>query len=142
MATVHFYEKPGCANNTRQKQILSKAGHRLIVHDLLAQPWAQEPEKLRSFFGDRPVSEWFNYSAPAIKYGEVDPNGVSGQQAIELMVGDPLLIRRPLMEADGVRRAGFDLAEVEAWLGVAKEEMAGQDLESCKKPLVKRGCIA
>jgi hypothetical protein len=30
MATVHFYEKPGCINNTRQKKILAAAGHEVL----------------------------------------------------------------------------------------------------------------
>ena len=97
MATIHFYEKPGCINNTRQKQLLSKAGHLLVVYDLLAQPWAENREKLRSFFGDMPVADWFNRSAPAIKNGEIDPESVSEQQAIDLMAANPLLSRRPLL---------------------------------------------
>ncbi|WP_256361249.1 hypothetical protein [Methylomonas koyamae] len=82
MATVHFYEKPGCLNNTRQKQLLSAAGHLLVVYDLLQQPWAKQQAKLRSFFGDKPVAEWFNRSAPAIKQGLIDPEMLDEDQAI------------------------------------------------------------
>ena len=39
MATVTFYEKPGCANNTRQKKLLAAAGHQVIAKDLLTEDW-------------------------------------------------------------------------------------------------------
>ena len=139
MATVHFYEKPGCLNNTRQKQLLSAAGHLLVIYDLLQQPWASDPAKLRSFFGDKPVSEWFNRSAPAVKQGLIDPDALDEQQAIELMVAQPLLIRRPLMEADDRRVSGFDEAEVDTWLGL-KSPPTGKDLENCPRQSHAEAC--
>ena len=139
MATIHFYEKPGCLNNTRQKQLLREAGHLLVVYDLLQQPWAADPEKLRSFFSNMPVADWFNRSAPAIKNGELMPGTMSAEQAIQLMVATPLLIRRPLLEVDGRRRAGFDLEQIESWLGLASNQRA-IDLETCPKQQDKKGC--
>lgn len=140
MAIVHFYEKPGCFNNTRQKQLLVKAGHLLVVHDLLQFPWAQNRPHLRAFFGDLPVVEWFNRSAPAIKNGDIKPELVSEVQAIELMVADPILIRRPLMEVDGRRRVGFDAESIDAWLGLPADDMAGGDLETCPKQHKQQAC--
>jgi nitrogenase-associated protein len=137
MATIHFYEKPGCANNTRQKMLLSKAGHTLVIYDLLKHPWINAPEKLRSFFGDLPVSEWFNRSAPAIKYEEIDPDALDEQQAIELMLASPILIRRPLLEVDGRRRAGFDVETIAAWLGLAVDPAAETCVKSHDKPSCK-----
>jgi nitrogenase-associated protein len=128
MATIQFYEKPGCINNTRQKQLLSKAGHLLIVHNLLEHPWHTEREKLRSFFTDLPVADWFNRSAPAVKNGEVIPERLTAEQAIELMVANPLLIRRPLIEVNERRCAGFDPDSIDAWLGISS---ADKDLETC-----------
>lgn len=136
MATVHFYEKPGCVNNTRQKQLLIKAGHRLVVYDLLHYPWAECPEKLRSFFGSLPVVDWFNRSAPAIKNAEVDPAQLSEAEALALMQETPILIRRPLLEVDGERRAGFAAVEIENWLGL----LVDPTLETCSKPAHKPGC--
>lgn len=139
MAIVHFYEKPGCFNNTRQKQMLVKAGHLLIVHDLLRFPWSQNRPRLRSFFGDLPVSEWFNRSAPAIKDGELKPELINERQAIELMVANPLLIRRPLLEVDGRRRAGFDAENIDAWLGLS-DALTYEDLETCPKQHKQQAC--
>ena len=139
MATIHFYEKPGCLNNTRQKQLLRDAGHLLVVYDLLQQNWAEEPAKLRSFFADLPVADWFNRSAPAIKSGAINPEAATAEQAIALMVATPLLIRRPLIEVNGRRQAGFDPDSIEAWLGLPANPH-GPDLETCPKQQDKQGC--
>ena len=139
MATVHFYEKPGCLNNTRQKQLLTAAGHLLVVYDLLQQPWSRTPDKLRAFFGDKPVADWFNRSAPAVKQGLIDPDVLSEQEAITLMVAQPLLIRRPLMEVDEQRVCGFDEAQVDAWLGL-KSPPSGKDMETCPKQAHAEAC--
>ncbi|MGY6277015.1 ArsC/Spx/MgsR family protein [Methylomonas sp. MgM2] len=139
MATIHFYEKPGCFNNTRQKQLLVKAGHLLVVYDLLQFPWAANRHLLRSFFGGLPVAEWFNRSAPAIKNGTVVPELLNERQAIDLMVEDPILIRRPLMEVDGRRRAGFDSERIDAWLGLSNEGLS-DDLETCPRQRKQQAC--
>lgn len=68
MATLTFYEKPGCQGNARQKALLRAAGHQLNVRNLLTEPWT--PERLRQFFGALPVAQWFNRNAPAVKSGE------------------------------------------------------------------------
>lgn len=127
MAKVVFYEKPGCGTNARQRQMLAAAGHELEVRSLLAEPWTAE--RLRAFFGATPVASWFNPASPRVKSGAVDPAATGADEAIALMLADPLLIRRPLVEADGVRCAGFDRAPVTGLLA------AGTALpEACSRP--------
>lgn len=94
MATIIFYEKPGCRNQARQKEALRAAGHELDVRDLLSTPW--RAEMLRPFFQGLAVTEWFNRAAPRIKSGEIDPALLTAEEAITAMLADPLLIRRPL----------------------------------------------
>ena len=118
MAYVIFWEKPGCAGNARQKALLVRSGHTLNVRNLLAEPWT-EPG-LRAFFGARPVSEWFNKSSPRVKSGEVRPEALDETSALTLMLADPLLIRRPLMESAGRRETGFEPDRVAAWIGLAE----------------------
>lgn len=137
MAVVHFYEKPGCFNNKLQKQLLLDKGHIVFAYDLLMQPWTDETDKLRSFFGDLPVAHWFNRNAPAIKNGKIVPESLNEEQAIVLMTADPLLIRRPLLEVDGRRRAGFDPESIEAWLAV---ELGNKDMETCRKAPSDSAC--
>ncbi len=132
MAEVIFYEKPGCINNTRQKKLLLNAGHTVIEKSLLTEDWVSKKEYLRSFFGTLPVFEWFNKSAPAIKQQQVDPTQLSETQAIDFMVKDPLLIRRPLMQIGGEQQVGFDEAKINAWLAIDLPETSG-NLETCPK---------
>lgn len=136
MATVVFYEKPGCANNTKQKVMLAAAGHTVWARNLLTERWTAA--KLRPFFGDLPVPQWFNLSAPRIREGDVDHERVTETEALVLMLADPLLIRRPLMEAEGEYRAGFDQDAVDAWIGLGKK--TGADLETCPRSHAAAPC--
>lgn len=140
MATVIFYEKPGCINNTKQKTLLKVAGHEVQAHNLLTEPWTTET--LRSFFGERSVTEWFNYSAPQVKSGVVVPEQMDGDNALALMVREPLLIRRPLIQVDDRREVGFDVELIENWIGLTavddsqkamSENLISQDLQTCPR---------
>ena len=137
MAIVVFYEKPGCANNTRQKVLLAAAGHTVQAKSLLTEKW--DAPRLRTFFGALPVAEWFNPSAPRIKSGEVRPDTLDEAAALELMLADPLLIRRPLMDVDGECRVGFDQDAVDRWIGLASN-MPRENLEACSKDHAARPC--
>jgi nitrogenase-associated protein len=127
MTTVVFYQKPGCATNARQIRALEAAGHSVTAKDLLKAPWTAEA--LRSFFGDTPVTSWFNRAAPRIKSGEINPETRDAEGALALMLADPLLIRRPLVEANGTRCAGFDREPVLSLLGQREQ----QGLEGCSR---------
>ncbi|MEL6980507.1 MAG: ArsC/Spx/MgsR family protein [Pseudomonadota bacterium] len=116
MAKVAFYEKPGCLGAARQKQALRRAGHEVNEHDLLSEPWTAA--RLKSFFGARPVADWFNRSAPRVKSGEIAPERLGEEAALALMLADPLLIRRPLLQSGDRREVGFEPALIEAWLGL------------------------
>jgi nitrogenase-associated protein len=137
MATVVFYEKPGCANNTRQKVLLAAAGHTVLARSLLTEKW--DARRLHGFFGALPVAEWFNPSAPRVKSGEVQPDALDEVAALELMLADPLLIRRPLMEVDSQRRVGFDQDAVDRWIGLASK-VPREDLEACAKGHAAQPC--
>lgn len=125
MAKVLFWETPGCQGNARQKEILRASGHDLVVLDLLTEPWTVE--RLALFFGDRPVTEWFNPAHQKVKSGEVAPERFSRQVALQLMVAEPLFIVRPLMQAGEERLAGFDVDQVHNWIGVSLESVSARD---------------
>lgn len=127
MNRVAFYEKPGCVGNRRQQVALRAQGVELEVYDLLSQPWTRE--SLRPFFGSLPVADWFNLSAPAIKSGEIDILRCTEEQALALMLAEPLLIRRPLLELGEIRQAGFADGPALAALGIRPD--ADEDLQSC-----------
>jgi nitrogenase-associated protein len=116
MARILFYEKSGCRGNLRQKRLLEDAGHTVLARNLLTEPWTAE--QLRGFFGARPVVEWFNRNAPKVKSGQVVPEALDATAAMALLLAEPLLIRRPLLEANGRRETGFDPVQIHAWLGL------------------------
>ena len=126
MAQIVFYEKPGCINNTRQKELLKRSGHTVDARSLLTAAWT--PATLRPFFGERPVAEWFNRAAPQVKSGEVTPERITDEaEALAMMCANPLLIRRPLMEVGDRRSVGFDEAAIAAWIGLATAPAIGED---------------
>ncbi len=138
MATVIFYEKPGCKNNTKQKVLLQAAGHIVEADNLLTKAWTIET--LRPFFENLPVAEWFNYTAPRIKSGEIIPAQLDAATALDLMINDPLLIRRPLMQVGERREVGFDQDKIATWIGLEAADASGQmvrdqlmqqDLQTC-----------
>jgi len=110
MKLVVFYEKPFCAANAKQKQILRASGCTLIERNLLEH--GLDAEGLRSFMEDKPVADWFNPAAPAIKNGEVTPSELDEVKAMELLMSDPILIRRPLMIIGSEKLCGFDAVKV------------------------------
>lgn len=118
MAHVIFYEKPGCQSNARQKALLRASGHEVEVRNLLTEPWTASG--LRPYFSEKPLREWFNPAAPRIKTGEINPDALNPQEALVMMILDPLLIRRPLMRIGDHCEAGFDAAVVNKWIGLAQ----------------------
>jgi len=129
MAKIIFWEKPGCQGNRRQKEILLASGHQLEVRNLLTDPWRQD--SLVQFFGNRPVAEWFNPTSPKVKSGELVPAKITPEEALEMMVAEPLLIVRPLMQVGKQRLAGFDVAEVHNWVGLALDSVGERDPKNC-----------
>ena len=131
MSTVVFYEKPGCGNNTKQKVWLAASGHTVLAKNLRIEKWTAE--RLRAFFGDLPVAKWFNPAAPKVKSGEVDPDAFDAQSALALMLAEPLLIRRPLMEVEGMLRVGFDAKAVDAWIGLNDSQPKEEPCSVCNR---------
>ncbi|MGO9945157.1 MAG: nitroreductase family protein [Rhodoblastus sp.] len=137
MARVNFYEKPGCGTNRKQKAMLAAAGHEVVAHDLLTEPWTQE--RLLGFFGDMPLAGWVNPAAPRVKSGEIDAIALGPDTLLAKMLADPLLIRRPLIEAEGKRCAGFDREPILSLLGNAQELDKAQ---GCSRPHEATPCPA
>lgn len=131
MVQVIFYAKPGCRGNARQVRVLETSGHEVVVRDLLAEPWSAE--ELRSYFGDRPVADWFNRSAVRVKNGEIVPEGLSGREAMALLLADHGLIRRPLMQAAGERHVGWEPDLIARWIGLGTSMSPGK--EACAQGL-------
>ena len=128
MTEVVFFEKPGCIGNARQKALLVKLGHRLRVQDLLRTRWTAG--ELASYFDGLAVREWFNPSAPRVRDGDIDIDALDADAALALLIAEPLLIRRPLIDSPHGRCAGFLPGPVLRALGVPE---TAADLDSCAR---------
>jgi nitrogenase-associated protein len=114
--------------------MLEAAGHTLERRNLLTAHWT--PERLLAFLAPLPVADWFNRAAPRVKRGEVRPDALDADTALALLLEDPLLIRRPLMERTDKhsRHAGFDTAAVDAWVGLGGRPASARSLDGCTAP--------
>jgi len=126
MKLVLFYEKPGCATNTKQKRQLQSAGCMVLVRDLLNNGLTEE--ELYAFLEPLHVTEWFNPNAPKIKNGEIDITALSREHALKMLMREPILIRRPLMVIGNRKFCGYDAQAVAEALGSEFENPVG---ESC-----------
>jgi nitrogenase-associated protein len=131
MKLILFYEKPGCSTNVKQRKSLEDTGYMVISRDLLQIDMTTE--ELFSYLKDKTPEEWFNPNAPKVKNGEIDPKVFSSQEALELLLNEPILIRRPLMSINGRRMCGFDFEEVEIALGFPLKEKSNESCSSSSK---------
>ena len=127
MAIVTFFGKPGCVGNRRQMEVLKAAGHQVVFRDLLTEPWSADG--LMRFLGGLPVADWFNRSAKRVKAGEVVPDHLGADEALGVLLAEPLLIRRPLMAVGDTRVVGWEPERVSAWIGLAAD--GDQGTERC-----------
>lgn len=142
MSHIVFYEKPGCGGNAKQKQWLVDTGHTLEVRSLFATQWTEAA--LLAFVDALPVADWFNRASPRVKSGEVVPEDVDRDTALALLLADPLLIRRPLLQVGDERRVGFDPAVIDTWIGLdsrASQRSRAQS-EGCAASMNGGGCAA
>ncbi len=116
MAEIVFYEKPGCITNSRQKMMLADSGHILDTRSIISENWSKT--ELKKYFSGLCISEWFNRSAPQVKSGELNPDMITEDVALALMLENPLLIRRPLLQVNGQYIAGFNAEVIDAWIGL------------------------
>jgi len=128
METILFYEKPGCQNNTRQKKILELSGDVVKSVSLLDHPWTKE--ELAHYLGGKPVAECFNPAAPAIKSGLVNPRDFTKDEALEAMIKEPILIKRPLMKIGIHCIQGFDPVLLQNLINLQPVQVI-TDLNSC-----------
>lgn len=125
---VVFYEKKGCGGNARQKELLTKAGVEFEVKDMLKTAWTKE--SLESFFENLEGEKIFNMSALEIKNNEINIASLSKAEAITLMIQNPILIKRPLLEINQTKLCGFDIDAINALLNIAMPKP--NDINICK----------
>jgi len=151
MATIIFFEKPGCKGNARQKRLLRLAGHELEIKNILTHEWSKE--ELAKFVGDKKSFDCFNLNAVAVKSGEIQPHQYcfkssldkSYDKMIQKMIEDPILIKRPLLVISGSEKEdpiylqGFDKEKLKELIGLKSsddsdefEALNQRDRNSCQ----------
>ena len=119
MKLVIFYSKAGCKTNTKQKKILRNSGCIIIERSLLHHD--MESNDLLMFFQDKPINEWFNPNAPSLKSGELDISQIDQEEALHILMSNPLLIKRPLLIVKNEKLCGFNQEKIEELLEIKLE---------------------
>ncbi len=89
------------------KAELSQNGIELDERDFFAEPFTAE--ELRELIGDAPVSDYFSWRSPSFRKLGLKREEMSDGRMLELMAGEPRLIRRPLiLTAEGTLIVGTD----------------------------------
>lgn len=124
---VLFYEKTGCAGNTQQKLLLKEHGIEFEVRSMLDTTWSIE--QLKPFFEGLEVCEMINPFAPAVKNKKINIEKLSKQEALELMIKEPILIKRPLLQINERFFCGFDIIALNKALNI--QMATPENINSC-----------
>ena len=92
-----------------------QGGVELEERDFFADPLSDQ--ELRDLIGNRPVSEVFSWKSPAFKKLGVTRGDLDDDRLIRLMLDEPRLIRRPLVQAGGEVFVGTDKQAMARALG-------------------------
>ena len=111
-----FYEKTGCSGNAKQKEVLKNHNISFTVKSLLDEKWTFE--SLNEFFKGLEVKDIFNPFAPQIKDEKINILNIKKDEAINLMIKEPILIKRPLLDINGIKLCGFNIKQINKLLNV------------------------
>ena len=95
--------------------MLSQAGVELNERDFFADPFTLD--ELKELIGARPASDYFSWRSPSFRKIGLSRDEMTEDQMLDLMVGEPRLIRRPLIRtSDGNLIVGTDKKAMSALL--------------------------
>ena len=63
---------------------------------------------MRALIGKRPVSDFFSWKSPSFRKLDLDRGSLTDDRLLSMMLDEPRLIRRPLVEIDGKLIDGRD----------------------------------
>ena len=90
---------------------LLQEGVELKERDFFAEPLSEK--ELRGLLGERPDGEIFSWNSPSFKKLGVSREDLDDERLIRLMLGEPRLIRRPLVQVGATVVVGTDKAAME-----------------------------
>ncbi len=90
-------------------------GVELEERDFFADPLSEQ--ELRELIGDRPASHVFSWNSPSFKKLGLSREDLDDDRLIQLMLDEPRLIRRPLVQVGGEVFVGTDKEAMRRALG-------------------------
>lgn len=117
--TLEFFQHNNCLGNEIQRKVLTEAGFTLNVFSIFDINW--KAEHLYLFFKDDPVYTWFDYSAKSLENKLFNPKTIAPLDAIDYMLKDNALIKRPLIHFNGEYCAGFETQLVKRLVKLSKK---------------------
>ena len=88
------------------KASLSQDGVELNERDFFKDGFTEA--ELRDLLGDTPPADVFSWRSPSARKLALDRDSVSAEELIRLMLDEPRLIRRPLIQVEGRLIVGTD----------------------------------
>lgn len=94
------------------REALAQADVPIETRDIFKQPLSRDD--LRRLAGDRPIGAIFSWKSPTARQKGLKPGALTDDQMLDLMIEEPRLIRRPLIEAGDRLIVGLDRAAIAA----------------------------
>jgi Spx/MgsR family transcriptional regulator len=109
--SVQFLQKPTCTTCRKARAYMEKRGFDLHFRNLDKERLSSE--ELEKLIGNRDHREFLNTRNDLYRRKNMKENPPSRAEAIRMMVGEPNLIRRPVIVAGGRVVLGFDQEKID-----------------------------
>ena len=97
------------------REALSQAGVEVTERDFFADRLTED--EVRALAAESSATAMFSAKSPTVKKLGLDPEALSDDEKLELMAGEPRLIRRPIVVLDGVTYPGASVKLLAGVLG-------------------------
>jgi arsenate reductase (glutaredoxin) len=108
---VQFLQKPTCTTCRKARAYMENRGFDLHFRNLDKERLSSE--ELEKLIGDRDHREFLNTRNQLYRQKNMKQNPPTRADAIRMMVGEPNLIRRPVIVAGGRVVLGFDQEKID-----------------------------
>ena len=97
------------------REALSQAGVEVTERDFFADRLTED--EVRALAAESSAAAMFSAKSPTVKKLGLDPEALSDDEKLQLMAGEPRLIRRPIVVLDGVTYPGASVKSLAGVLG-------------------------
>jgi Spx/MgsR family transcriptional regulator len=109
--SVQFLQKPTCTTCRKARAYMENRGFDLHFRNLDKERLSSD--ELEKLIGDRDHREFLNTRNELYRRKNMKQNPPTRAEAIRMMVGEPNLIRRPVIVAGGRVVLGFDQEKID-----------------------------